>query len=390
MDILYLSSLCSLKEYERMFQKFGSTSSHASQKFNRMMVSGLIENGCNIDALTQRIIPVVDAEEAFRAGETEDGVHYTYLPCKSGKIINRLTTMWNAFCAIIKWHREHPQGIFICDIILGELSLALWAASLICRVKTVAIVTDVPSIRAGETRTGIKAIPFRIKNAAIQAYESYIFLTEQMNNVLNPKQKPYVVIEGIVDSNVVNEPNLIERKYPEKVCMMAGLLEDIFGVGDLISAFKQIDCPEARLIFYGKGSSVQRIIEAGNEDPRIRYCGELTNYQIVQEEKKASLLINPRPPVGAWTAYSFPSKNMEYIASGTPMLAYNLPCMPEEYLQHFFYPKGNETFAALLRDVVLLEKKVLHEMGINAQKWIVQSKNAKVQTRKVVSMLSQL
>ena len=127
----------------------------------------LVENGTVVSVgngiAVSSDIPVVDAEEAFRSGETEDGVHYTYLPCKSGKLINRLTTMWNAFCTIIKWHREHPKGIVICDIILGELSLALWAASLICRVKTVAIVTDVPSIRAGETRTGIKAIPFRIK-----------------------------------------------------------------------------------------------------------------------------------------------------------------------------------------------------------------------------------
>lgn len=389
MDILYLSSLCSLKEYERMFRKFGSTSSHASQKFNRMMVEGLVKNGCNVDALTQRILPIVDEEEFVRPDETEEGIKYSYLPAIKGKLKNRIAIMLNAFWAICKWHRMHPEGIVICDIILGELSLALWAASLIHRIKTTAIVTDVPSIRAGENRTGIKAIPYKIKNAAIGTYKSYIFLTEQMNHVLNPTGKPYVIIEGIVDKHVLDEPNLMEQKYPEKVCMMAGLLEDIFGVDDLLKAFHDMDCPEARLVFYGKGSSVQKIIEAGRIDSRISYCGELTNQQIVQEEKKATLLINPRPPVGEWTAFSFPSKNMEYIASGTPMLAYKLPCIPVEYLQHFFYP-ANTDFACVLEEAIKLDRSELHKMGIEAQRWIVQNKNSEIQTKKAVEMFNRL
>lgn len=391
MDVLYLSTLCSIKEYERMFRKFGSTSSHASQKFNRMLVGGLVKNGCRVDALTQRILPSVDKEEFVRPNETEEGIKYSYLPAMNGQLKNRIAIMLNAFRAICKWHRMHPEGIVICDIILGELSLALWAASLIYRIKTTAIVTDVPSIRAGENRKGIRAIPYKIKNAAISAYKSYIFLTEQMNLVLNPTGKPYVIIEGIVDKHVLDEPNLIERKYPEKVCMMAGLLEDIFGVDDLLKAFHDIDCPEARLVFYGKGSSVPKIIEAGKSDSRISYCGELTNQQIVQEEKKATLLINPRPPVGEWTAFSFPSKNMEYIASGTPMLAYELPCIPQEYESYYFCIKNAEsTLYSELKRALAMAPETLHQFGIKAQTWIVQHKNATMQIKKVKEMINSL
>ena len=55
-NVLYLSSLCSVEEYKKMFSKYGTTSSHASQKFNRLFVKGLIENNCEVYAISQKIV----------------------------------------------------------------------------------------------------------------------------------------------------------------------------------------------------------------------------------------------------------------------------------------------------------------------------------------------
>ena len=202
MKVLYLSSLCSIREYERMFRIYGSTSSHASQKFNRLVVGGLIQNGCSVDALSQRIILKGGDADLKHPPEQENGVNFTYLPRYRNKKLNRILTVFNAFRFLCRWHKQNKDGVVICDIILGELSIATWLASRLKGIKTTAIVTDVPSIRAGEHRKGIKAIPFKLKNAMIGSYDSYMFLTQQMNEVLNPKNKPYVVIEGIVDDSV--------------------------------------------------------------------------------------------------------------------------------------------------------------------------------------------
>lgn len=387
MDVLYLSSLCSVKEYERMFAKYGSTSSHASQKFNRLLVRGLVENGFNVDALTQRIFLNPDKDDLTHEPERENDISYHYIPQIKNRKMNRIFVMLQAFRFILRWTKAHRDGIVICDIILGELSLALMAARKIKRVRTTAIVTDVPSIRAGEKRTGLCALPIRIKNGVIKSYDSYIFLTEQMNKLLNVRKKPYVIIEGFADSNVLKEPNTIEKKYPQKVIMMAGLLENIFGVDALLEAFQQIHCPDAILKFYGKGSSVSAIEDAASKDKRIFYCGELTNNQIVEEEKKATLLVNPRPAEGEWTAYSFPSKNMEYMASGTPLVAYDLPCIPREYIPYFYQITDESQMGQLLQELLYKDQEELHSFGLKAQKWITEHKNAKVQADKVVRML---
>ena len=104
--------------------------------------------------------------------------------------------------------------MIIVDVILGEMSIALLFAKIFgVRNKTVAIVTDVPCIRAGDTRKGIKAIPMKIKNKLIKIYDSYIFLTQQMNKVLNSRNKPYVIVEGIVDAGILNIPNKMNELY---------------------------------------------------------------------------------------------------------------------------------------------------------------------------------
>lgn len=393
MDILYLSTLCSTAEYERMFQQHGTVLSHAGQKFGHLMLQGLVENECSVYALSQRVVENGGKEDHFRPSETENGIHYTYLPRYTSKRLNRLMTIVNGIREILKWHRKKPDGVVICDIIAGEMSLALWLASFFCNIRTSALVMDVPTIRAGETRKGLKSLPYKLKGALIGTYDSYIFLTEQMNSVLNPNGKPYTIAEGIVDRHVLVEENTLEDKYPEKVFIMAGLLEDIYGVSDLLRGFEKLECPEARLRFYGKGGSVESIIEAAGRDSRICYCGELTNAEMVREEKKATLLINPRPPIGAWTAYSFPSKNMEYIASGTPMLAYVLPCMPEEYLPYFFHIGNKLPDVAIhekLTEISSMDKEKLHEYGISAQKWIVKEKNSTEQMSRILRMLEAL
>lgn len=387
MKVLYLSSLCSIKEYERMFKAYGSTSSHASQKFNRMLVDGLIANDCEVDALTQRIIVKGGENDLTRPDEEENGTRYKYLPRYANKKKNRLMTIWNAWREIRKWKQRNPDGVVICDIILGELSIATWLSSLGSSVKNYGIVTDVPGIRAGDQRKGIKAIPQKIKDHMISIYDGYVFLTEKMNERLNKKNKPYVVVEGMVDQAVLDIPNTVENKYPEAVCMMAGLLEDIFGVSALLKAFMKTDNENARLLFYGKGSAVPEINTCTEKDPRIKYCGELTNQQIVAEEKKATLLINPRPAGGEWTSYSFPSKNMEYMASGTPLVAYDLPCIPREYLPYFFRISGEDQLAVLLDELLSKDKDELHAFGLEAQRWVVAHKNAVTQAKKIKIML---
>ena len=382
MDILYLSSMISKSEQNKLFSRYGSISSYASQRFNHLLVKGLMECGCNIYALTEEIAPKDFFDENKVYNETEDGINYEYIPFgKRGSIIKY------AAKKIIKWQKEHKDGYVICDIILGELSIAVNLASMFHKINSVAIVTDVPLARALDTRKGIKKLPVILKQKMIYNFKNYIFLTEQMNSLLNRKKRPYVVVEGVADGIAENSPSKSENK---KICMMAGLLEDEFGVGFLIDSFKKANVENAELVFYGKGTSVDRILEENKKDERIKYAGELTNAEVLEKEKAATLLINPRPPLGEWTAYSFPSKNIEYISSGTPLVAFKLVGIPDEYNDYYYRIPEYEvdSFADLLKSLLNKSDEELSYFGRYAQKWVLENKNPKTQAEKILKIFN--
>lgn len=384
MDILYLSSMISKLEQNKLFSKYGSISSYASQRFNHLLVKGLMECGCNIYALTEEIAPKDFFDENKVYNETEDGINYEYIPSGS-----RCSIIKYAVKKIIKWQKKHKDGYVICDIILGELSIAVNLASIFHKINSVAIVTDVPLARAIDMRKGIKKLPAILKQKMIYNFKNYIFLTEQMNHLLNRKKRPYVVVEGVADGRI---ENTLSKNKNKKTCIMAGLLEDDFGVSLLIEAFKKADVENSELLFYGKGKSVERIIEENKIDERIKYAGQLTNTEMVEKEKTATLLINPRPPVGEWTAYSFPSKNIEYMSSGTPLVAFKLAGIPDEYDEYFYKIPSVESdeFAKTLKNLLNKSDEELNKFGKRAQKWVLENKNPKSQAQKILEKLKNI
>ena len=51
-------------------------------------------------------------------------------------------------------------------------------------------------------------------------------------------------------------------------------------------------------------------------------------------QKTADVLVNPRLNEGEYTKYSFPSKTMEYLSTGRPVVCYKLDGIPDEYDKH--------------------------------------------------------
>ena len=103
----------------------------------------------------------------------------------------------------------------------------------------------------------------------------------------------------------------------------------------------------------------------------------------------AAVLINPRPSDEEYVRYSFPSKTMEYMSTGTPVLTTALPCIPEEYRPYLYFiqeetPGG---IATALRQVLSRSDEELFEKGCRARRFVLEQRNNVVQAAKVLDML---
>ena len=176
-----------------------------------------------------------------------------------------------------------------------------------------------------------KAYDIAVMTRLMKKVDSYVLLTEQMKDALPVGDKPYRVIEGIITRQELQRPEVIKQKDGLIRVVYTGKLNACFGVKKLVDAFCLLPDPNCRLVLCGRGDCEDYIREKSAADSRILYQGQVTADVAGEWIRRADVLVNPRQNDEEYTKYSFPSKNIEYLLSGNPMVGYMLSGMPEDY-----------------------------------------------------------
>ena len=169
----------------------------------------------------------------------------------------------------------------------------------------------------------------------MEQVDPFVLLTEHMKAKLPIGSKPYTVVEGIADQPPEpEEPKRGESR--EKYIVDPCKINEMFGVKALVDGFMTLTDPDCRLVLCGKGDCEAYAREMSQKDPRILVMGQQTPRQARQWQSRAAALVNPRGGSEEYTKYSFPSKNIEYLLSGKPVVSYFLAGMPPVY-RDFMY-----------------------------------------------------
>ena len=392
MNILYISALASeariMKEYERS----GKNPGFAVQKFSRLLAKGLSENGANVLALSNP--PYVGGVKRYVHfhKEKEAGLKYKYVPYLNIPILKHFCIFLYSFFYVLFWGgRERKDKAIVCDVLSISICMGAMIASKINRVLSVAVVTDIYDLMSVETKKSIKvSIAGKLNAWYSSSFDKYILLTEQMNNIVNPKGHPHIVMEALCDSSIINtiENSDAKKNYP-RIVMYAGGLYEKYGLKMLTEGFIKANIEDAKLVYYGDGSYVEEYKKKCEKYSNLEYGGIVPTEIVVAEELRASLLVNPRFTTEEFTKYSFPSKNMEYMASGTPLLTTKLPGMPSEYYRYvyLFDKETVDGYAEAIRKALSHTEQELRLFGYNAKQFVLQNKNNVQQGIRVLQFL---
>lgn len=217
--------------------------------------------------------------------------------------------------------------------------------------------------------------------------DSYVLLTKYMKDYLNI-EKPYVILEGIApEIKLHSEKTLIDD---EKIILYTGGLQEKYGVLELVKSFGRIENKDYRLVICGSGELVKYIKTASANDSRIIFKGQINREEVLKLQKNATLLINPRTNDGDYTKYSFPSKILEYMVSGTPTASYMLDGIPQEYNEYIYTIDENQSLEVFLKEILSKSNKELIEKGKKAREFVLSNKSSYEQVRKIVSMLHEI
>ena len=389
MKVLYLSTVCSIRTLVAISEQIGSTlTSLTIQKFHRLILKGFVKNNTTIEILSTP--PSISDNYSIELTDQEDGIRYNYIKNYKISFVRYLYTFFYTFFFIVKWHRKnrHTEHIVICDVL--NVSLLLGAClSRLFKCKVVGIVTDMPGMMITDNTNFVNRIIRKINFCFLRKLSGYVFLTQAMNDVINIKSKPYIVVEGLVDIDMaVMTVDTSVRKT--RNLLYAGGIDERYGLAMLIDAFRLIEGDDLRLNIYGRvGNMPHEMSYYEKLDSRFHYMGILPNEDIVEAELNATLLINPRPSKEEFTKYSFPSKNMEYMVSGTPVLTMALPGMPKEYYSKLFvcYDETPQGLAQSISSILNLPREQLRAKGLDGKQFVLDQKNNVIQTEKILRLI---
>lgn len=263
-------------------------------------------------------------------------------------------------------------------------------------IVTIIIVPDLPQYM-DTTNTNnslynaLKTISISDISKNIKYVDGLVLLTNHMKEKLNILQQKTVVIEGI-SSNIFDEIQAYPPDSEIKTIVYTGSLHERYGVLNLLEAFSNISNSNYRLLLCGDGDSREKIIERTKYDNRITYCGLLKRESALMLQLNATVLINPRQNNEIFTRYSFPSKILEYLSSGRPVITYKLDGIPDEYDSYIYYVKGQEILDLTNMIIEVCEKSAeeLTEFGKEAKEFVLREKNSKVQAKKIIELCNEI
>ena len=400
MKILFVSDNCSNETYARIERERTRKLLPAQQNFYRLLLEGLSETSeCDIECLSA--VPVSASCHnqkiwEYREEQIAPNFRYRYIPFVNTRYRRHITQFLSMYRLVVTWLQQNndvESKVILCDTVVMQCALAAKIAAKIHRCKVVGVVTDIAKYTTqilGKPQSFLKRVLTKIYDSlsdfAVKGLDGYVFLTKYMNEEINSKHKPHIIMEGISsDTDQEETPDTGGSDY----VMYAGGIHEKFGVIKLAKAYASLNL-KWPLYIYGSGPDVDKITQM--EDQKVQYMGVLNQKDIRAKERGAKLLINPRPSDEEFTKFSFPSKTMEYMASGTAVLSTPLKGIPEEYEPFIFWfeEETESGMAKKIKEVLSLPDKELQEVGRKAREFVLENKNYIKQGKKVLLFLKKL
>ena len=392
---LYISTFINEDTYNSLSQKAKKTVAVSMSLYAELIRKGLEKDKrLSLDSVFTPVIGPYSLSGVLRYKPkvSDKSPRGKYLSCINIWFFKQFGVLFKLLLFIFKWcviNRKDKNRLIIYSSIQPSYLMTTIIPKLFS-VKVALFVPDLPSMQYSPAFTRSKTVKLilplyeAINRKTYNRINYYIFITKHMVSLFPPR--PYSIMEGLIDATDGEENTTYENKGAFTIMYAGGLIEKM-GVGTYLDAISLIKEPQVKFVFYGNGDMLNRIKEKSLSDSRIVYGGVLSHAEVLKKEKEANLLINPRPIGDKYTYYSFPSKLMEYMQSGTPVLTSRLAGIPDEYSNLMLYIEDSsvEGIAKSINDCLKLSQNSLNEIGKAASGYVKKNKNCLAQIERIMN-----
>lgn len=401
-EILFIGGVYEEGKEKEYLEKSKTSIQNAINTHQWNIINGLDNNNVKpVKILSARYLPpypnykdiiVKSNIWSHRDSVTDENIGYINL-----KLIKNLCIKYKLEKKAKKWatDKKNEKIIFCYYASIPQMNAAIKAKKKNPNITTILIIPDIPdflnlSNNISNIKLFIDKLKKKIRNKLIKKFDKYILLTKHMINKLDLDERDCIIIEGLIDKkDCVKKEEIENKSFSEKTIVYAGSLHEKYGVKNFLDAIKLIKNDSISFYIFGEGELKQEIIEYGKKDARVKFMGYQDRKTILKYQREATALINPRGDGNEYVKYSFPSKNLEYLISGSPIICCKLPCIPDEYDDVCIYCKDNspKQIAITINETINKDEEQLRKIAIKSVKFAINNKEKDIQCKKIMNFI---
>ena len=393
MKVIYLGTAASDYDLENTFSSSNSQSTvYVQQKWDYIFYKSMEM----IDSTKSYCISYPPIQ-TFPVGKTwfsrrkkiSGLVNGVYINTINLPIIKQLCSIISVIIELLQIGNDETIHIITHTLYLQSLIAANVYKFFYPDTKIVSLVPDLP-----DYSSDVLVASSRIDRILYQLYkklsirlkgnvDGYVCFSELQMEKLN-KEKPYIVMEGFSLKND-QLSSLTNCSHKERIFFYSGNLNKDSGVYQFAKAFSDASLEDYEFWICGEGEQKSKIeaLHCSN----IKLLGVLPKTKVLELQNIAHVLVNPRPIDMDFSKYSFPSKLLEYMSSGTPVLTTHLKCIPKEYDEYLYYIE-DDSISGMRNSIVNL--KIDKNIGLQAKAFVLTNKNPEAQVERVINYVKTL
>jgi glycosyltransferase involved in cell wall biosynthesis len=307
---------------------------------------------------------------------TRSGQRLRLLPFLNVHPLKALSAGLAVFAALIRWawrHRREPRVMCVINLTMPP-GVFVWLAARVTRSRAVVSVLDVWRPGGIVPDTWKWRLDFALQRWLLPRFDGHMVVSRAIADDLVPRRR-VCLIDGGVAADRVAPSRADVRAEPAFRIVLAGTMEPYNGF-DLVERAMALLPDGYELVVAGAGSLAPQAAALATRDPRVAFRGFLSFEAVVDLYRSADLLLNARLTKTMDTRYFFPSKLMELLVSGTPVLSTCTGHIESEYgrVLYLLRDETPEALAARIQEIRAIDPAERRALGTRARDFMLREK----------------
>lgn len=277
--------------------------------------------------------------------KTEDGTPVTMAPYINTVGLKHLSRFFFTLLFMLRWVLLHQKSNRVV-ILHGVQSCKIWGVILsqvFGKCTIIPVITDdlaIPQKWEGAFRRNFRRVDLKLMQMGLQKVAGVVVMAPKLAEKLAPG-RPILLMPAI--QNTRRTPFQVKSKKPSEpftIVYTGGLSED-YGINLLLDAFQKANCDDWQLLISGWGPLEKTVKDFAEKNSHAYFLGMVSQEELSDLYGRADVLVNPKLSDTAFAEMSFPSKIVEYLGTGKPVVSTCLPVFDDDFKKHLILTQAD-------------------------------------------------